>query len=253
MREQLSPQKVTLVNQLLADDSRPNPFYDAVLKKLGTDENIRVVKHSEIGKTYTFYIGNLSQSNASLMATRPLRFEKELVDKLEKELSIDIPEGETTPLFEQDSIELYVEVIKRYTKIKTSMNIGAIGEDDIAEFASAHGVLPRRSFNIRVLENAKLIDSPKHRTIRLTVNATNIATVVEDTVFVKSLAHHEIRTQLAEHMNTSLGKDVVFPEDISLPATHFVEGNRYTAILRSTCVTTFGKVGFKPDLRVIEK
>ena len=104
MREQLSPQKVALVNQLLTTDSRPNPFYDEKKKKIGTDENIRIVKHTELGKTYTFYIGNLSQSNASLMATRPLRFEKVLVDKLEKELSIDIPEGETTPLFEQDSI-----------------------------------------------------------------------------------------------------------------------------------------------------
>ena len=248
MREQLSPQKVVLVNQLLTSDSRPNPFYDAILKKIGTDENIRIVKHTELGKTYTFYIGNLSQSNASLMATRPLRFEKVLVDKLEKELSIDIPEGETTPLFEQDSIELYVEVIKRYTKIKTGQTAGVIGEDDIAEFTSAHGILPRRSFNIRVLENAKLIDSAKQRTIRLTVDALDVAQA--EPLIVNSLAHLVVRESLASQLNVLLGKTVVFPEDISLPATHFVEGNRYTAVIRSTCIGAFGKVMFKPDLTI---
>lgn len=248
MREQLSTQKIALVNTLLESDTRPNPFYAAVVKKIGTDENLRIVKDSEPGKHYAFYIGTFQQTDKEIYKQRPLRFEKVLVDKLEKELSIDIPEGEVKPKFDVDSVELYAEVIKQYTLAKTRANIPLIGPDDLAEFASAHGILPRRSFTIRVIENAKLMDNGKTRTIRLNTDGIDITKTIKTPVVVTSLNHHMVKEQLLAVINGALSGIYAFVEDISLPATHFVDGNRYTAYLRNTSLVCYGRIEFTVNL-----
>lgn len=248
MREQISTPKVELINSLLTDNARPNPFYDAVVKRIGDEEAIRVIKTVEVGKNYCFYIGDALLSDKQILQTRPLRLEKELVDKLEKELAIDVAEGETAPKFELDSTALYAETLKEYTRIKTSIAAGVIDEFDVAEFASISSTYPKRTFVIRVLEGHKLMNATKTRTIRLTTISEDVTALFAEPVVVTSLNHQLVREQILAALEAEVGEGKIFPEDISLPATHFVENNRYTMVLRPSTILHFGKVEFKVNL-----
>lgn len=233
MLTQITGAKLESIKNLLLAQNAINPIVTAMVKKVTPVSDLKIIRKTEL-KSYLYYIGKSTDTDAVVLKTRPLRFVKAQIDALETQLSESLPATSTA----RHSFVLIEHVKKQAGGTPLSLT-----EDDKLFIVSAGGDEKHRRFLLRNHRNATVSDVVDSIEKRLTTTAVSVATVAPNNIVIPLGTAQEIKVALAELIDPE--GEVLFPEDIHLSETHFKLGHGYKATLLNTSLVLFGSIEFK--------
>ena len=233
MLTQITGRKLEGIKKLLLAQIATNPIVAAMVNKVTPVSDLKIIRKTEL-KSYLYYIGKSTDTDAVVLKTRPLRFVKAQIDALETQLSESLPATSTA----RHSFVLIEHVKKQAGGTPLSLT-----EDDKLFIVSAGGDDKHRRFLLRNHRNATVSDVVDAIEKRLTTTSVNVATVAPSNIVIPLGTAQEIKVALAELIDPR--GEALFPEDIHLSETHFKLGRGYKATLLNTSLILFGSIEFK--------
>lgn len=233
MLTQITGPKLECIKKLLLTQIEINPIVAAMVKKVTPVSGLKIIRKTEL-KSYLYYIGKSTDTDAVVLKTRPLRFVKAQIDALETQLSESLPATSTA----RHSFVLIEHVKKQAGGTPLSLT-----EDDKLFIVSAGGDDKHRRFLLRNHRNATVSDVVDAIEKRLTTTAFNITPLAPNNIVIPLGTAQEIKVALAKLIDP-FGEGL-FPEDIHLSETHFKLGHGYKATLLNTSLILFGSIEFK--------
>ncbi len=233
MLTQITGPKLECIKKLLLAQIEINPIVAAMVKKVTPVSGLKIIRKTEL-KSYLYYIGKSTDTDAVVLKTRPLRFVKAQIDALETQLSESLPATSTA----RHSFVLIEHVKKQAGGTPLSLT-----EDDKLFIVSAGGDDKHRRFLLRNHRNATVSDVVDAIEKRLTTTAFNITPLAPNNIVIPLGTAQEIKVALAELIDPR--GMALFPEDIHLSETHFKLGHGYKATLLNTSLMLFGSIEFK--------
>ena len=82
MLTQITGAKLESIKNLLLAQNAINPIVTAMVKKVTPVSDLKIIRKTEL-KSYLYYIGKSTDTDAVVLKTRPLRFVKTQIDALE--------------------------------------------------------------------------------------------------------------------------------------------------------------------------
>ena len=233
MLTQITGAKLESIKNLLLAQNAINPIVTAMVKKVTPVSDLKIIRKTEL-KSYLYYIGKSTDTDAAVLKTRPLRFVKAQIDALETQLSESLPATSTAR---------HSFVLTEHVKKQAGGTPLSLTEDDKLFIVSASGDNKHRRFLLRNHRNATVSDVVDAIEKRLTTTAVNVATVAPNNITIPLGTAQEIKVALAELIDPE--GELLFPEDIHLSETHFKLGHGYKATLSNTSLVLFGSVELK--------
>ena len=233
MLTQITGVKLEGIKKLLLAQIAINPIVAAMVKKVTPVSDLKIIRKTEL-KSYLYYIGKSTDTDAAVLKTRPLRFVKTQIDALEAQLSESLPATSTAR---------HAFVLTEHVKKQAGGTPLSLTEDDKLFIVSAGGDNKHRRFLLRNHRNATVSDVVDSIEKRLTTTSVNVATVAPSNIVIPLGTAQEIKVALAELIDPE--GEVLFPEDIHLSETHFKLGHGYKATLLNTSLVLFGSIEFK--------
>lgn len=233
MLTQITGAKLEGVKKLILAQVSFHPIVNAISKKVLPVAALKIIRKADL-KTYLYYIGKNTDTDAVVLKTRPLRFLKAHIDALEAELSEDLPVAATAR---------HSFVLIKHAGKQVGGSDFTIDENDKVFLVTAGGDKKRRRFLLRNHRNAKISDVVDSVEQRLTTEAIDVSTVVPANLTIPLGSVQEIKAALALALDPE--GEILFPEDIRVAETHFKLGYGYKATLLNTSLVLYGVVEFK--------
>lgn len=233
MLTQITGAKLEGVKKLILAQVSFHPIVNAISKKVLPVAALKIIRKADL-KTYLYYIGKNTDTDAVVLKTRPLRFLKTHIDALEAELSEDLPVAATAR---------HSFVLIKHAGKQVGGSDFTIDENDKVFLVTAGGDKKRRRFLLRNHRNAKISDVVDSVEQRLTTEAIDVSTVVPTNLTIPLGSVQEIKAALALALDPE--GEILFPEDIHVAETHFKLGYGYKATLLNTSLVLYGAVEFK--------
>ena len=233
MLTQITGPKLESIKNLLLTQNEINPIVAAMVKKVTPVSDLKIIRKTEL-KSYLYYIGKSTDTDAAILKNRPLRFVKTQIDALEAQLSESLPATSTAR---------HSFVLTEHVKKQAGGTPLSLTEDDKLFIVSAGGDNKHRRFLLRNHRNATVSDVVDAIEKRLTTTAVNVATVAPNNITIPLGTAQEIKVALAELIDPE--GELLFPEDIILSTTDFKEGYGYTAKISDLSLVYEGSLSFK--------